>query len=66
MLAPQKDDSFNLREFALVLSVKTSRRQKNAEQIAQVLLSITKPNTHFQKPSKNLYCKLVQFHNFKG
>lgn len=54
MLASQKDDSFNLREFALVLSVQTSRRQKNAEQIAQVLLSVTKPNTQFQKLTRQL------------
>lgn len=54
MLASQKDDSFNLREFALVLSVQTSRRQKNAEQIAQVLLSVTKPSTQFQKLTRQL------------
>lgn len=54
MLASQKDDSFNLREFALVLSVQTSRRQKNTEQIAQVLLSVTKPNTQFQKLTRQL------------
>lgn len=32
-------------EFALVLFVKTSKREENAEQIAPVLRSITNPNT---------------------